>query len=551
MPKIALAQIACYPGELERNRDSICSTIHRAKKIGAELVVFPEMTLHGYMHLDLAHSKNYIDAGLSLLTEIAKECDTISALVGHLNRDVGRQAPGKRPYASNSVSLLAGGKVSATSSKVLLPQYAIFNEGRYYQAGATPLTVSVGEKRCGVLICEDLMGRDYDGSPLDLLFAQKPDCIVALNASPFRIGKWQSRFDRVIEVARTNQMPIYYTNLVGSYDGYDGEIVFDGRSFCVDKCGTLTTLGKEFEEDFLLIDVKSQSECIKPNTDEVSQAHDALVLGIQEFFKRAKCTKAVLGLSGGIDSALVAALATTALGNENVTTITMPSHITSNETKSDAHALAQNLGCAIFERSISPEYEAWHTEFLKASAGKEPGSMTKQNKQARIRGAILMEYTNEHPGTLLLTTGNKTELALGYNTLYGDLCGALAVIGDVDKDLVYKLSERINQQAGKELIPQSTIDRTPTAELEADQTDEASLPADYQTLVPLVDAIIESDISREELITEYDSAVVDNVLRLIDLNEGKRRQMPPAIRITWGSLGLETRMPMGVGYRAR
>ncbi len=554
MLNIALAQIQSYPGQLKQNLSRITEAIKEAKASGADIIVLPELALHGYMHLDLAHSKAYVERGKKLLKELATVAPDCGVVVGHLDFSSDELFPSdnslQKPLVYNAASFLADGKVLATGHKMLLPDYQVFNESRYYAAGERPAVVEYRDQKIGILICEDLVGEHYPQSPLSYLKSKNTDLIVALNAAPFSTGKWEKRYAQVQKQARELKQPIYFTNLVGSYDGYDGEVVFDGRSFALDRDGNSIALASAFKEEVLVIGTTLKTV---PFTEPESCAdiYNALVLAIKEFFSRANHRNAVLGLSGGIDSAVVAALAVAALGSEHVTAITMPSHITSEETKSDAFLIAQNLGIQISERSIHSEFLAWKETFASHYDGKTPHQMTLQNKQARIRGALLMEFTNENPGTLLLTTGNKTELALGYCTLYGDMCGALAPIGDLNKSLVYDLARWINKNAGAELIPASVIERAPTAELEDGQTDEANLPAPYSELAPLVDRIIETDVSQEELLKEYSPKLIEQTLRLIDINEGKRRQAPPAIRVTRGSLGLETRMPMGMGYRYR
>jgi NAD+ synthetase len=312
--------------------------------------------------------------------------------------------------------------------------------------------------------------------------------------------------------------------------------------------GKMKAVSSGFREDLLLYDVHSAQVIELPTGTEINELHDAIVLGIREYFRRNGFKRAYIGLSGGIDSAVVAALSVEALGAENVTGVTMPSHITSKETEEDAFALASNLGIPCYERAIGEEYKAWLGGFREANL-REPESITKQNKQARIRGSILMEYTNEDRDGLVITTGNKTELALGYCTLYGDMCGGFAAISDVDKLKVYQLAQFINRYKGKHIIPAGTLYRPPSAELEEGQKDSDNLPADYEVLAPLVNEIVEENASREELIKRYPEQVVDKTLRLIDVQEYKRRQAAPGIRVTERAFGIERRMPMGQGYR--
>ena len=342
-------------------------------------------------------------------------------------------------------------------------------------------------------------------------------------------------------------VPFIYANLVGAFDGYDGEVVFDGRSLVFGRDGAVIAAGAAFAEDLVVADVSSAAPIEVPAEDESREICEALVLGIREYFRRTGFHRAYIGLSGGVDSALVAALAVRALGRENVIGVTMPSHITSDETKSDALLLAKNLGIRCDIRPIVAEYAAWETEARRA-LGREPRSITKQNKQARIRGSILMEYTNEDCKGLVISTGNKTELAAGYCTLYGDMAGGFAAISDLSKARVYAVARWINSEAGTDIIPASILTRVPTAELEHGQTDAANLPADYDVLSPLIDAIVDDQCSYEELCRSYPQDVVEKTLRLVHLNEFKRRQAAPGIRVTKRAFGIGRRFPIVHGF---
>jgi NAD+ synthase (glutamine-hydrolysing) len=548
--RVALAQITTDPGQLRANMEKIVDAIERARREGAELVVFPELCIPAYSHMDLIYNAQYRADQQFVLEAVCKLSHGIGIVVGYALEEQGAMVSGERPRLYNALSVFRDGECLHTVTKELLPNYGIHSERRYYTPGSNDhRTVQVGSMRVGLSICEDIWTKGYDADPVRALQNEQPDIVINASASPFAIGKLAKRIDVVAEAARRIGAPIVYTNLVGAFDGFDAEVVFDGRSMLVNKAGELTALGSGFTEELMVLNVLEPRPIMLPAVSNIAELHDALVLGIREYFRRNGFSKAYIGLSGGIDSALVAALAVEALGSQNVVGVTMPSHVTSQETKGDAFLLAENLGIPCLERSIRPEYDAWLTEFRLANNGHEPDGLTKQNKQARIRGTILMEYTNEDRSSLVITTGNKTELALGYCTLYGDMCGGFAAISDVDKSRVYELSRFINRLSGQAVIPETTLMRVPSAELEEGQTDAQNLPADYDVLVPLVNDIVEGGKSREELIQVYPVAVVDRTLRMIDVQEYKRRQAAPGIRVTERAFGIERRVPMGQGYR--
>ncbi len=553
MTKIAIAQITTDPGSLSQNLHDVSETISKAYGLGADLVVFPELTLTGYCHMDLCYGGSYVDEAERALEQLKAPSRDIAIAVGYIRAVPELRSGGGRPHLRNSVAFLADGEVQHIVDKRLLPEYDVFNERRYFEPGEKPTAlIEFQGKRIAIGICEDIVGIGYDLDLSQELIALQPDVVISLNASPFHMRKIESeRLPVLSPLARKINTPIVYTNLVGSFDNYDGELVFDGQSLVLNNKGDVILCGKAFAKDLFVYDTNESYSPLTLQSDSTKDAYDALILGIREFFRRQKLSHAYIGISGGIDSAVVAALCSEALGRENVTGVTMPSHVTSDETFSDAQRLCHALGITLFERPIRPEYEAWIREFRRTHDGRDPNGMTKQNKQARLRGQILVEYTNETPRSVVVATSNKTELALGYCTLYGDMVGALAPLVDADKMLVYKIARFINTKAEKEIIPESTISRPPTAELEEDQTDEENLAASYSVLAPLVNEIIETDVPRSELIKRYDETLVDDLLRRIDINEGKRRQAPPGIRLKRGSLGLETRMPMGTGYRSR
>lgn len=542
--KIAAAQITTDPGKIKENAEKIKEYITRARSSGAALVVFPELCLPGYGHMDLVLQRAFVDLNRSMLEEVARAARGITAVVGFVDQEEG--APKPRLY--NSAAVLQDGAVAAVVDKTLLPAYDIFSELRYFSPGRQQGVVSAAGLRLGIGICEDLWDELYGRPVYQELLAARPDLLVNLSASPFNVGKLHERRAVIARARGAAAVPFIYANLVGSFDGYDGEVVFDGRSMIIDAAGRLTAFGRAFAEDLLVGDLTAGAAVVTPDEgSEAAEIHDALILGIKDYFRRTGFAHAYIGLSGGIDSSLVAALAVRALGPDNVIGVTMPSHITSDETRSDALILARNLGIRCDIRPITAEYEVWENEFRR-SMRREPQRMTKQNKQARIRGSILMEYTNEDGKGLVISTGNKTELACGYCTLYGDMAGGFAAISDLSKARVYELARYINASAGAEVIPRSVVERTPTAELEPGQTDAANLPADYDICSPLIDDIVDEQRSYEELCRTYPRDVVDKTLRLVHNSEFKRRQAAPGIRVTKKAFGIGRRFPIVHGF---
>jgi NAD+ synthase (glutamine-hydrolysing) len=542
--KIALAQIRTLPGKIEENTGKIISFIEKARNLGANLVIFPELSIPGYAVMDLAYSSSYLEENKKALDKIISVSNDIAVIAGFIDFDNGKRS-GNRPLLYNSAAIIENKKLIGIQDKTLLPNYDIFFEDRYFSPARDIKIHEISGKKFGVQICEDLWDEDYPVKIADDLVKKKADIIVNISASPFNCGKLLERQNIISALVKKYKIPFIYTNLIGGFDGFEGETIFDGRSLAYDENGKVIAAGPAFEEDLILFDLPSSKPVIIHNELPEKEIYQALVMGISDFFMRLGFKKAFIGLSGGIDSAVVTALAADALGIENVTAITMPSHITSAETLEDSRIVAKNLGINLIERSIIPEYEAWKMSF-KAANSREPSSLTRQNKQARIRGAILMEYSNENSQGLVISTGNKTELALGYCTLYGDMCGAIAAISDVSKDKVYALAKFINSERGSNVIPNSIIERVPSAELEINQTDRANLPADYPVIAPLVESIIEEAPSDEALYRSFPKDIVDKTIKLINQNEFKRRQAPPGIRITKRAFGIGRRVPMGL-----
>lgn len=545
--RVAVAQIGTDPGAFKANSAHVRDYINQARQAGVQLIVFPEGCIPGYAHLDLVFERNFARASRAAVAELAADCTDITAVIGFIDYAENQQGPAGKPLLYNSAAVLSAGKIQAIRDKTLLPEYDIFSEYRYFTPGQRTGLVDIGGYQTGIGICEDLWSSGYNTKVYPKLLSQGANLLINISASPFHIDKAQQRYDLVQQIINGKPAAFIYANLVGSYDGYDGEIVFDGQSMIWNSRGQLCAVASGFQEQLLIADLHSSSEISWRPAPAAEQLYQALILGIREYFRRCGFERAYIGISGGIDSALVAALVVVALGSDKVIGVTMPSEITSSETLSDSLELAKRLGMRIDQRPIKSEYQSWFQAF-RESFNRDPGRMTKQNKQARIRGSILMEYSNEDTSGIVVSTGNKTELALGYCTLYGDMCGGFAAISDVSKERVYLLSRYINQLHGRELIPQSIIDRTPTAELEPGQTDAANLPADYDIISPLVDALIDQQIPQEELYGRYSKTIVDQTARLIRVNEFKRRQAAPGIRVTSRAFGIGRRIPIAHGY---
>ncbi len=541
--KIAIAQITTDPGRLAANTAKIITHIDRARRAGAALVVFPELTIPGYGHMDLVLDKEFVAENLRCLEQIIQASTDIAVIVGFVDRERGTRTSSARRVLFNAAAVIENRQLLAVRDKTLLPHYDIFFERRYFQTARTQGIVKAAGKRLGVGICEDLWDEAYEQKVYPHLVAQGAELLVNISASPFHLNRFPERHRVVLNARGGARLPVVYANLVGAFDGYEGEIVFDGRSLVVAANGALIALGRGFEEELLLADLDSPETVAAEVEVETEELYRALVFGIREYFRRNGKHNAYIGLSGGIDSSVVAALAVAALGKAHVIGVTMPSHITSAETRTDAFRVANNLEIRCELRDISGEFKAWRREF-EQRMGHLPQGLTEENKQARIRGSILMDFANEDRDSLLISTGNKTELALGYCTLYGDMCGGFAAISDVSKARVYALAALINQRAGRELIPRSVLLRPPTAELAEGQSDAASLPADYPILSPLVQEIVDEETPPQRLYKRYDRAVVDDAYALVYRNEFKRRQAAPGIRVTRKAFGIGRRIPM-------
>jgi NAD+ synthase (glutamine-hydrolysing) len=542
--KIALAQINTTVGDLAGNEARILAGAARARSEGVDLVLFPELTITGYPPRDLVLKKDFIAGNLAVLQRLAAASGPTAMLVGYVGEN--KNPPGRD--VTNEAALLQNGKIVATRVKSLLPTYDVFDEDRYFEPARSNAPVSIANQKCGVTICEDIWNdedfwpqRRYRANPVGELLAAGASHIFNISASPWHVGKEKLRADMIGSLARKSGRPVALCNLVGGND----ELVFDGGSMVFNGAGELIARCKAFEEDFVVVDTESSPTIFPPPVVEEEYVYRALVLGLRDYFHKCGFKSAVLGLSGGIDSALVACLAVAALGANNVQGISLPSQFSSQGSLDYARLLAKRLGLHYDVVPIQPSFEAVKQQ-LKPIFGHLPEDTTEENMQARLRGVILMALSNKF-GSLLLTTGNKSELAVGYCTLYGDMCGGLAVISDVPKTMVYRIARWINRDA--ELIPSASITKPPSAELRPNQTDQDSLPP-YEVL----DAILENYVVRGYSLAEFGPLgfppeTVHRVIRLIDANEYKRRQAAPGLKITSKAFGVGRRFPIAQRYR--
>lgn len=543
--KIALAQINPTVGDIEANSAKIKGYIKRAAEQGAELVIFGELSLIGYPPKDLLLKKQFIEDNLAALDDIARQCDACAALVGFACRHGG--STGR--YLHNAAALLAQGRVQATYYKQLLPTYDVFDEGRYFQAAASQQVVEFGNRRLGLTICEDIWQQRehgerslYDAKPLADLAEAGVDLVVNMSASPFVLDKHAFRRELFARQCRRYGLGLLYVNQVGGND----ELIFDGGSCALGPDGEVWGQAKDFAEDLLLIDLDKPEIARREDVRSgIASVHEALVLGLRDYVVKCGFQSVVLGLSGGIDSAVTAALAVEALGADKVVGVALPSRYSSEHSMVDAKQLAKNLGIGFQVIPIEEAHRAMEGMLAEAFAGRE-SDITEENIQARLRGNILMALSNKF-GHLLLTTGNKSELAVGYCTIYGDMAGGLAVISDVPKTMVYELARHINR-AGT-IIPETVITKAPSAELRPDQRDEDSL-GPYEQLDAILQLYVEQEQSVEEIVAAgFEAEVVKRVIRLVDRNEYKRKQAAPGLKVTSRAFGFGRRMPIAQNYR--
>ena len=574
--RVALAQINPTVGDIQGNSRLIRDAIRRAGDSDAELVVFPELAVIGYPPKDLLLKPAVIRACQQAIDDLAKDCRGIAAIIGHPCPS--DNAQGRMLY--NAATLCHGGRAQHRRVKSLLPTYDVFDEHRYFEPGPDVQITPFNDLKLGISICEDLWNdRDvvdrqlYRDNPINELARHGADLFINCSASPFTIDKHSLRMRLMREAARRHGLPVLYCNQVGGND----ELVFDGCSCVVGADGELIAQAKDFQEDLLVVDVpvvgrgdagnssgsgkpiaKPQAARVETLSEGDASAYHALVLGLRDYCRKCGFKSVVLGLSGGIDSAVCCAIAVAALGKENVRGVTMPSRFSSDGSVTDAELLANNLGIQFDTVAIEPAHTAFEGMLETIFEGTTPG-VAEENIQARARGVLLMAISNKF-GSMLVTTGNKSELAVGYCTLYGDMAGGLAVLSDVPKTLVYDIANWINDDPasplrkafGKAVIPTDTITKPPSAELREDQTDQDSLPP-YEVLDEIIERFVEQEQSAQRIITEtgFDAEMVLKMIRQIDLNEYKRKQAAPGLKITGRAFGFGRRMPIAQRYGYR
>jgi NAD+ synthase (glutamine-hydrolysing) len=541
--KIAIAQINPTIGDIKGNKEKIIFYIAEAKKLGADLVVFPEMAVIGYPPMDLLLNKKLIRDNLDALNGIAAQSSDIAVICGYVEYD--KNNP---PMLLNAAAFMDNGKIVSKHYKTLLPTYDVFDEMRYFSPAKKQKPVKFKGKSIGITICEDIwnddydsgnslvIGRKYEVDPVEILAHRNIDLMINISASPYVEGKNKLKWNMISKIARKYSMPIVYVNQIGGNDS----LIFDGNSFFVNSKGSFNSFADGFKEDFVIVDIDTKNKKIVPEENGIEDIRKALVLGIRDYFNKCGFKSAVLGLSGGIDSALTAALAVQALGADKVTGITMPSVYSSKGSIDDSQRLARNLGIRIEEIAIKDIFDLYNILLSGVFRGLTR-DVTEENLQARIRSNILMAVSNKF-GSLLLTTGNKSELAMGYCTLYGDMAGGLAVISDLPKNMVYELAMHINSE--REIIPPDTLNKAPSAELRENQKDQDTLPP-YDLLDRILECYIEKQMSADEIIAKgFDSRTVKEVLSTVNRSEYKRRQAAPGLKVTSKAFGTGRRLPI-------
>ena len=536
--KIALAQIDPTIGDFAGNAALILKAAKRAAQMGADLAVFPEMSLMGYPPRDLVEQHGFVRRELAALDGLAERL-ALPSVVGY----VALNESGVGKPLHNSAALIADGRVVSVHHKSLLPTYDVFDEDRYFEPSPSLRVAKFGGTILGITICEDLWRKAdglhlrYRADPVPSLAEQGVEVIINLSASPFTLDKMQVRRRLLAEHAIELSAPVVYVNQVGGND----ELVFDGGSMVVNARGELVAQAKRFEEDLLVVDLDSPPAPVRePETDRIETVFRALALGARDYLGKCGFTEAVIGLSGGIDSAVVAAIASAALEPRNVLGVSMPSRFSAEASLEDARTLAATLGIRHATIPIEPAHTVF-MEMLQPVFENRPADVTEENLQARIRGVLLMALSNKF-GMLLLASGNKSELAAGYCTLYGDMCGGLAPLSDVPKTMVYDIARWVNRE--KEIIPMNTLKRAPSAELRPNQTDQDTLPS-YEILDRVLHQHIEEQMDLEEIAASgVDRAVAEDVIRRIERFEYKRRQAVPGLKITSKAFGSGRRVPI-------
>jgi NAD+ synthase (glutamine-hydrolysing) len=573
--RIGLAQINTTVGDITGNRQKILDTIEQARSSGVDILAFPELAICGYPPEDLLFKPQFIAENLRSLKEITAATAGMTVIIGFVDAD---------QDIYNAAAVIHDGKHLGTYHKIFLPNYGVFDENRYFRSGEACPVYVINGINMGVTICEDIW---YEGGPASSQAYSGAELIVNISASPFHAGKVSIR-ERMVSTRASDNVAVFaFANLVGGQD----ELVFDGNSLIMDEKGRCLARGERFKEDLVLADIdienvfrtrlsdprwrqgftRRQEQGWLPSgktlltekpfptdkptlpdrktapPDEIAEVYEALVLGTHDYINKNGFGKVVIGLSGGLDSSLVAAVAADALGSENVVGVAMPSKYSSEGSLTDAEQLAKNLGIRVITVPIEPVVQSFQKALEEHFEGTQPG-IAEENIQARTRGTIVMGLSNKF-GWLVLTTGNKSEMATGYATLYGDMAGGFAVIKDVPKTLAYKLCRYRNELAGTDIIPQTVIDKPPSAELRPDQKDTDSLPP-YEVLDPILTAYVEEDRSIEQIVAAgNDEATVQRIARLVDLSEYKRRQAPPGVKITPRAFGRDRRLPITNRFR--
>jgi len=521
--RIALGQMNAVVGNIDGNAAKVEDLAARARDAGAQLIVFPELTLTGYPPEDLLLKRGFLRRAQAALEGLS--VSGITALVGWPEAVDGR--------VHNAAAVIADGEVRAVYRKVLLPNYGVFDERRWFEPGSDPVVVDVDGTPVGITICEDIWAPE----PTAATAAAGASVVVNLSASPYHHGKGMERERMIARLARDNGVTMAFCNLVGGQD----ELVFDGHSLIVRPDGEVAARGPQFDEALI-----REGEILEPLGPE-EEIYRALVTGVHDYVAKNGFEKVVIASSGGIDSALTVLVAVDALGADRVVTVTMPSQYSSEGTRSDARAISENVGAQLYELPIETATAAYEELLGEAFAGREP-DLTEENLQARVRGNIVMALSNKF-GWLVLTTGNKSEMSVGYATLYGDMAGGFAVLKDVFKQWVYRLVRWRNEQAGRELVPGSVLERPPSAELRHEQRDDESLPP-YDVLDAILEGYVEDDLDAGELVGRgLPEDEVKRVIRMVDLAEYKRRQAPPGVKISPKAFGRDRRLPITNRWR--
>ena len=582
--RLALAQINPTVGDIPGNTAKILDYLERAREAGADLVAFPELATTGYPPEDLLFKKSFLIDNVDAMAKVAAASRGIAVVLGYVNI-VSLERPSEEvgPQVTNAAALCYGGKLVDTYHKIFLPNYGVFDEQRYFQKGSECPVYRIAGVDVGVNICEDIW---YPVGPTTVQCQAGAELVVNINASPFHAGKRAFRENMIAQRALENGLTVAYVNTVGGQD----ELVFDGSSIICNTTGGLVARGPAFKEWLLITDLEFPDAAAKPSRttssaeaaavgtaknvtvsevalnsraplaeqpmsdgiDGPEEVYRALVMGTGDYLRKSGFTKALIGLSGGIDSALTATVAVDALGKDNVVGITMPSRYSSEGSISDSKKLAENLGLDLWEVPIEPAHQAFTDMLAERFKGTE-ANVAEENVQARVRGNVLMTVSNKF-GWIVLTTGNKSEMAMGYATLYGDMAGGFAVLKDVPKTTVYELCRWRNRQGRAfgtvdDVIPAAIIDKPPSAELRDDQLDADSLPA-YEILDPVVEAYVEDDLSYQDMVGQgFDPQVVRQVIAAVDRNEYKRRQAPPGVKITHRAFGKDRRLPIVNRYQ--